>query len=88
MGWSKFFKRFLPALIAAPLLAGLALGIIGFLVAGTEEFVNGAIWGFALGLISVPYTGFTIATGYWGDYSGRYGAAWIQEETEGENRRR
>lgn len=83
MDWGKFFKRFLPAVIAAPLLAGLVLGIIGFLVAGTEGFVNGAVWGIALGLLSVPFTAFTIYVKYWGDYSGRYGAAWIEKETTG-----
>lgn len=43
---------------------------------------------FALGLVSTPFTGFPIAARYWGDYSSRYGTAWIKKETEGANRHR
>lgn len=88
MDWGRFFKLFLPGVLAAPLLAGLILGVIGFFVSGAEGFINGATWGVSLGLVAVPFTAYTVFARYWGDYSGRYGAAWIKKETEGVNRRR
>jgi hypothetical protein len=87
MNWGPFVKRFLLVIVAAPLLAALLLGTIGFLVTGESEgFVNGAGWGVVLGFVAVPFLAFMIYAQYWGDYSGRYGAAHIKKETEGDNR--
>ncbi len=84
MNWGKFFKVFLINVIGVVFLAGLVLGLFGFLLAGQEGFVNGAIWGLTLGLFSVPFTGFIIMAKYWGDYSGRFGADWLKKEMEGD----
>ncbi len=85
MDWKKFIKLFLRNVIIATALTGAILGAIGFLLAGKEGFINLATWGLLLGLIGGFSGGLAMLVNakYWGDYAGRYGAWWIQNETEG-----
>ena len=71
-------------MVVVILLAVTILGLIGYLVAGMDGLVNGATWGFVLGLVSVPFFAFLVLAKYWGDYAGRYGEWWVKKETEGE----
>ena len=84
MNWKQFFLAFLRSTIITIAIAVLLLGLFGFFLAGTEGLFNGALWGLILGIASVPFTGFMILAKYWGDFSGRYGAAWFKKEAEGE----
>lgn len=80
MNWKAFFIEFFRFVVLAILGATLALGVVGFFVDGRNGFVNGATWGFVLGLVSVPFTAFTMLAKYWGDVSGRYGDSLRDED--------
>ena len=83
MDWKEFFKVFLRNAVITITAATLAIGGFGFLVAGVEGLKNGAAWGLALGLISVPALGGLIFMKYWGDFAGRYSKWHVDNETTG-----
>ena len=84
MNWRLFFKVFLRNVIGTIALTVIILGSIGFLVAGQEGLLNGAIWGLTIGLMSFPFMAFVVYSKYWGDIAGAYGNWWFKKELEGE----
>lgn len=82
MNWKKIFKVIFFNILLVPLLAALALGLLGYSAEGMEGFWNGATWGAALGVISVPFGLMSLMVNYWGGFASRFGAWFAKEESE------
>ena len=83
MDWLKFLKVFATNIVIGCALATVVMGGLGLALGGTEGLVNGAIWGAALGLVGGATSGFMWAGKYWSDFAGRFGDAWLKDQTEG-----
>lgn len=83
MDWKKYIIIFLISAIGMPLAAAVVLGLFAFLVAGKEGLMNGVIWGLVLGAMAIPYAGLLIIPKYWGEFAGRFGKSYYQEQLEG-----
>jgi hypothetical protein len=79
--------KFIIILVGGTLFGGLALGILGFLLAGKEGFVNMLSWGLAIGLLGSISTGFAmlISTHFWTGYSERFGRESFKKISEGDD---
>jgi len=64
-------------------LCTVVLGGFGLALAGMEGLINGAAWGAALGVFGGAMSGFLWAGKYWRDFAGRFGGAWLKDQTEG-----
>lgn len=90
MNLLKFLKLFLRNVILLTALSTLFLGGIGYLLSGTEGFINLAYWGFALGLLGSFSTGLAmvVSAKYWeaGNYDKNPGWNWfIKKDDEHKN---
>lgn len=85
MNWRHFFVIFLRNVIVVTAAATIGLGLFGFVLAGREGLVNGASWGFILGLLSIPYSAVMIFYRFWSDVAGDYGRAWVDKEMNGDD---
>jgi hypothetical protein len=85
MDWKRFYKLVFLNLFVVPLSAALILGLIGYSAKGGEGFLNGATWGIALGVISLPFGALTLMMNYWEGYSSRFGA-WFNTQEQQEKR--
>lgn len=85
MNWTTFFKLLVRNALAAAILAAVALGLLGYALAGRVGFENGLFWGAALGLTGGLISGVgMISQLYWGGYASRYGKEQFRQESEGE----
>ncbi|HNN13006.1 MAG TPA: hypothetical protein PKL78_05570 [Anaerolineales bacterium] len=87
MDWKRFFKLMFLNLFLVPLVAALILGLIGYSAKRGEGFLNGATWGIALGVISLPFGALALMMKYWEGYTSRFGA-WYCKEEPSENKTR
>ena len=86
MNWAKFLIYMFRTILIWAGIAALALGVIGYLFAGMEGLKNGAAFGFVFGLAGgFLNAGVMIYAFYWGDFAGRYGTAWLDEQTRGKD---
>ena len=79
--------KFLLVLVVGTVLGGVVLGVIGFLLAGREGFINMGIWGLALGFLGGISEGFAMLMGthIWTGYAQRWGEASFKKISEGED---
>jgi len=89
MDWKRFIILFLRNVVIGTALGGLLLGVIGFLLAGRDGFVNLAIWGLALGLVGSFSGGFAMLLNahIWTGYSERIGRWVYKKQSEGEDKK-
>lgn len=72
----KIFGIFMGVLIAG-------FGTAGYLSSGWEGVWNGLTWVLIIGLLLLPGFALLISARFWGDYTGRWGAAQYKEQLEG-----
>jgi hypothetical protein len=86
MDWKRFTFLFLRNVVIGVVLATLVLGAFGYFLAGVPGMLNLAAWGVLLGLVGGFSSGLGLLVNahYWSTYAGRFGAAWLKKETEGE----
>jgi hypothetical protein len=66
MDWKIFILKFFRNILLGVIFGTLALGILGFLLAGKEGAINGAYWGAVLGLIGGFFSGIVLLARFWG----------------------
>lgn len=75
-----FFRNSLIAVAAS----GAAMGLFGFILAGKEGLINGAIWGLVLGTIAIPYFAFMAVAKAYEGFAHGIGGAIMKHQIEGD----
>lgn len=72
-------------MLVAIVVAAVALGAIGYALAGRVGFENGLVWGAALGFTGSLISAVGMITQlYWGGYANRYGKEQFRQKSEGD----
>ena len=84
MRFRDFSIVFLRNLLLTAAIAGAALGLFGYVLAGMEGFKNGLGWGLILSLMAAPVSALgMIYKEVGGGYAGRISAHLFKEASEG-----
>lgn len=87
MSGLNFVFKIIRNLLVTVILVTVSLALLGYFLAGRAGFVNGASWGVLLGSVGGIYSSAVLVLANSGrDYSGRFGAWWIKQETEGDGK--
>lgn len=84
MNWPKFFIRYFMNILSGAAVGVIALGVLGWILAGKQGLSNGVNLGLLFGLLAGLTVGALLAlnTRYWGDFAGRLAGWWVKHREE------
>lgn len=86
MTLKRFLVIFVRNSVIAVVLSVVILGGLGFLLAGRTGLENGAFWGLLLGLLSMPFVGFSLLMPRVGQSFGGLFRGWVDREVKLEDK--